>query len=111
MPNPVVVSDDTFKVQIEQHRGVALVDVWAAWCGPCLALAPAVDELARTYAGRVKVAKLDLDAQPATAQRFGVRSIPTLLVFRDGALVDRLVGLRPAAAIAEVLDRHLLRVA
>jgi thioredoxin 1 len=107
LSQPLILTDADFAGQIEEHDGVALVDVWAAWCGPCRALAPTVEELSRTYDGRVRVAKLDLDAHPATPERFGVRSIPTLLVFNRGKLVDRLVGVRPASAIAEVLDRHL----
>ena len=77
----------------------ALVDCWADWCGPCHMLAPTIDALARDYAGRVLVAKLDVDANPATAGRFDVRSIPTMLLFRDGRLVDRLVGVQSRAAI------------
>ena len=76
-----------------------LVDCWADWCGPCHMLAPTIDALARDHAGRVLVAKLDVDANPAVAGRYDVRSIPTMLLFKDGRLVDRLVGVQPRAAI------------
>jgi thioredoxin len=76
-----------------------LLDCWADWCGPCHVLAPTVDRLAADYAGRVLVAKLDVDANPDTAGRFDVRSIPTLLLFHRGRLVDRLVGVQPRGAI------------
>jgi thioredoxin 2 len=96
---PVVVTDDTFESLVTRAATPVLLDCWADWCGPCHMLAPTIDALARDYAGRVLVAKLDVDANPATAGRFDVRSIPTMLVFRDGQLVDRLVGVQPRAAI------------
>ena len=97
----VTVTDATFAAEIEKHEGVAVVDLWAAWCGPCRLLSPIVDDLAQEFAGRVKVAKLDVDANPATMARFDVRSIPTLLFFKNGTLVDRLVGARPKGVLAE----------
>jgi thioredoxin 2 len=96
---PVVVTDDTFEGVVTRAATPVLLDCWADWCGPCHMLAPTIDALARDYAGRVLVAKLDVDANPATAGRFDVRSIPTLLVFQDGRLVDRLVGVQPRAAL------------
>ena len=95
---PVVVTDDTFETVVTRAPTPVLLDCWADWCGPCHMLAPTIDALARDYAGRVLVAKLDVDANPATAGRFDVRSIPTVLVFQDGRLVDRLVGVQPRAA-------------
>ncbi len=101
----VTVGDADFGTEIEQHAGVAVVDFWATWCGPCRMIAPVVDQLATEYAGKVKVAKLDTDANPRTMTRFGVRSIPTLLFFRDGQVVDRVVGALPKGQIAERFAR------
>src|SRR5438105_15808371 len=100
------VTDETFSAEVEAHRGAAIVDLWAEWCGPCRALGPIVDDLARVFEGRVKVAKLDIDNNPVTTARYNVRSIPTLLFFRDGQLGETVVGLRskdePAARIAQL---------
>lgn len=100
------VTDATFAAEIEGHHGVAVVDLWAEWCGPCRMIAPIVDDLAGEFAGRVKVTKLDVDANPATAERFRIRSIPTLLFFRDGKVVDQVVGALPRAALAERFAKH-----
>ena len=99
MTTPVAVTDASFDSVVLRSKIPVLLDCWADWCGPCHMLAPTIDALARDYAGRVLVAKLDVDANPATAGRFDVRSIPTMLVFRDGQLVDRLVGVQPRGAI------------
>ena len=99
--NVVTVGDADFGAEIEQHAGLAVVDFWSTWCGPCRLIAPVVEQLAGDYAGRVKVAKLDTDANPHTMTRFGIRSIPTLLFFRDGQVVDRVVGALPKGQIAE----------
>jgi thioredoxin 2 len=104
---PVVVTDATFPAEVERSALPVLVDAWAPWCGPCRALAPVIDQLASDLAGRVRVAKLNVDENPATAARFGLRSIPTLLVFSGGREVDRMVGVMPKAEIA----RRLARVA
>ncbi len=96
---PITVTDDDFERVVLGARGPALVDCWADWCQPCHMLAPTVDALARDYAGRVLVAKLDVDASPMTAERYQVRSIPTLLLFRAGRLVDRVTGVQPRGAI------------
>ena len=96
---PVAVTDATFEQRVLEATSPVLLDCWADWCGPCHMLAPTVDALARDYAGRVLVAKLDVDANPQVAGRFDVRSIPTLLLFRDGRLVERLVGVQPRGAI------------
>lgn len=96
---PLAVGDDDFERTVLGSRIPVLLDCWADWCGPCHMLAPTIDALARDYAGRVLVAKLDVDANPATADRFQIRSIPTLLVFKDGQLVDRVTGVQPRGAI------------
>jgi thioredoxin len=93
------VTDADFESLVLGASVPVLLDCWAAWCGPCHTLAPTIDALARDYAGRVRVAKLDVDANPVTADRLGVRGIPALFIFRDGRLVDRLVGVQPRAAL------------
>jgi thioredoxin 1 len=93
--NVVNVSDADFSSQIEQSKGLALVDFWAVWCGPCQAIAPVIDQLADQFAGKVKVAKLDTDANQNTAVRFNVRSIPTIMLFKDGKHVDSVIGADP----------------
>ena len=103
---PVTVTDATFGDEVERSPLPVLVDMWAPWCGPCLMVAPIVDQIAAELAGRVKVAKMNVDETPATSSRFGVRSIPTLLVFKDGREVDRIVGVQPKAAIVSRLERH-----
>ncbi len=108
---PITVTDDTFERTVQRATTPVLLDCWAAWCGPCHALAPVIEELARAWAGRVVVAKLDVDANPGTAARFEVRSIPTLLFFKDGRLVDRLVGAQPRTAIEARLRALLPREA
>ena len=95
------VSDGSFAEEIEQHDGVAVLDLWAEWCGPCHRIAPVLEELAQEYAGKIKITKLDVDANPITMERFGVRSIPTLLFFRGGEVIDTVVGALPKSALAE----------
>jgi thioredoxin 2 len=106
---PLVVTDATFAAAVERSPLPVLVDAWAAWCGPCRMLAPTVDELAAELEGQVRVAKLDVDANPATASRFDIRSIPTLLVFAGGREVDRIVGVQPKQAIRARLERFIAR--
>lgn len=98
---PRVVTDATFAQEVMAKRGVpVLLDCWAEWCGPCRMIAPVLDELAAEANGRYLIAKLDVDDNPRTAAQFDIRSIPTMLIFRDGALVDRIVGAQPKEAIA-----------
>lgn len=89
------------------EQGVVLVDFWATWCGPCRMVAPAVEKIAAQYEGRALVGKVDVDAEPALAQRFGIMSIPTLVVLKDGREVARTVGVQPMGALAAMLDEHL----
>ena len=103
---PIEVTDATFAEQVTNVRGrPVLVDCWAAWCGPCRMLAPTIDALAKEADGRYVVAKLDTDANQRTAAMYRISSIPTMLIFRDGQLVDQLVGLQPKPAIAAALVR------
>jgi thioredoxin 2 len=104
---PLTVTDATFAAEVERAPLPVLVDAWAPWCGPCRTIAPVIDELAQELAGRVRVAKLNVDENPATAARFGLRSIPTLLVLRGGREVDRIVGVQPKAEIARRLERAI----
>jgi thioredoxin 1 len=99
----ITVTDGNFGDEIEKHDGLSLVDFWAAWCGPCRMVGPVVEQLAGEYAGKVKVGKLDVDANQQTASRFNIRSIPSILFFRDGQVVDTIVGAVPKA----VLERKI----
>jgi thioredoxin 1 len=102
----IEVSDASFEQDVLQSEQPVLVDFWAAWCGPCKALAPTVDQVASEYAGKLKVAKLDVDRNTATAMRYGIRGIPALLVFKGGKVVDQIVGYVPK----EMIDRSLTKV-
>ena len=100
------IGQDGFDAYIKAHPKV-VVDCWAAWCGPCRMVAPVIEELARDYAGRITFAKLDVDKNRATATRFAIQSIPTILVFKNGRLVDQKLGAMPRAMLEPALARHL----
>lgn len=100
-------NDSDFDDEVLSSDKPVLVDFWATWCGPCRQMAPVIDSLAERYAGRVKVGKLDVDHNPAVAQRFNVRGIPTLLLFKNGRPVDQIVGSMPEASVAGRLDQHV----
>jgi thioredoxin 1 len=101
------VNDSNFDQDVLKSDKPVLIDFWAAWCGPCRALAPIVDELATAYEGKVKVAKMDVDRNSATPMRYGVRGIPTLLVFKGGQVKEQIVGYVPKEQIQKALDKHL----
>jgi thioredoxin len=104
---PVILSDASFERVVLDSRLPVLVDFWATWCGPCKMVAPIVVDLAREFAGRAVVAKLDVDDYPRTAGRYGVMSIPTLLIFKNGKVVDQIVGAQPAQALRQRLARQV----
>ena len=101
------VTDAAFGQEIEQHQGLAMVDFWATWCSPCQMVAPIVEQIAKEYEGQVKVAKLDVDENQRTAMKFNVRSIPSILFFKDGKHVDTVVGAVPKHYLEEKIARHL----
>jgi thioredoxin 1 len=101
------LTDANFEQEVLRTNGTVLVDFWANWCPPCRMIAPAVEALAGEYEGRAKVAKLDVDESPAVAARYGISSIPTLLVFKDGDVVDARIGAAPKMELARMLDAHL----
>ena len=104
---PVTVSDRSWSEDVLASPIPVLVDVWAPWCGPCQAMGPVIDDIARERAGRLKVAKLESDANPATAGQYRIRSIPTLLLFRNGQLLDQTMGVQTRRAVLEWVDRLL----
>lgn len=103
---PVHVTDSNFN-EITSKNSLALIDCWAPWCGPCLALAPTIEELAKEYAGKVLVGKLNVDDNPETAECFQIFSIPTMLIMKNGKEIDRIVGLIPKKNIEAALKKHL----
>ncbi len=101
------VTDATFSAEVEQASGLVLVDFWATWCGPCQVIAPILEQLAGQHAGKVKIAKLDVDSNQQTTLRFNVRSIPSILFFRDGRHVDTVVGAVPKGTLEQRIQQHL----
>jgi thioredoxin 1 len=108
MSQPLVVTDTSFKQEVLDSDVPVLVDFWASWCSPCKMIAPIVEELAGEYEGRVKVAKVDVDANPITPGMFGIMSIPTLMVFRGGKAEERIVGYQPKQSLKAKLDAVLV---
>lgn len=104
--HPINISDEQFD-SVTADSTPVLVDFWAPWCGPCRQIAPVLDELAKEYDGRAKVVKINIDEHNATAAKFGVRGIPTLMVFKNGEHLDTMVGGVPKSELVKVLDKHL----
>jgi thioredoxin 1 len=105
--NTIEITDTNFESEVAKSNTPVLVDFWAAWCAPCRALSPTVDAIAEEYKGRVKVGKLDVDANGSTAARFNIRGIPTLLVIKCGQVKEQIVGAVDKSVITKALDKHL----
>lgn len=101
------VTDQTFQSEVLDYDGLVMVDFWAPWCGPCRMIAPIVEELAAEYEGKAKIAKMNVDENPNTAGKYGVMSIPTLLFFQNGKVVDQIIGAQSKQAIASKLDQYI----
>ncbi len=103
----LTLTDDNFDEQIKKTSGPVLVDFWAAWCQPCKMIAPSLEQLAGEMAGRATVAKVNVDENGDVANRFGIRSIPTLMIFKEGRVVDQIVGALPKEQIRRMVEKHL----
>jgi len=104
---PIVVTDSTFEAEVLKSNVPVLVDFWAVWCGPCKLIAPVVEELAAEYDGKLKVAKLDVDGNPDTSMKFAIRSIPTLMLFKDGKVVEQIIGAVPKRSLVDKLAQYV----
>ena len=101
------LTDANFSTEVLANKGVSVVDFWAVWCGPCRMVAPIIEELSHEYADRVIVGKLDVDHNPEIATKYGIRSIPTILILKDGQVVDKQVGFATKQALATKINEHL----
>ena len=104
---PIELTDSNFEKEVLKSSLPVLIDFWAIWCGPCRVVSPIVEELASEYDGKLKVGKVDVDANPQTSMQYGIRSIPTLLLFKNGEVVEQIIGAVPKRAIVDKLSRHL----
>jgi thioredoxin 1 len=104
---PVTLTDATFKTEVLESQTPVLVDFWAGWCAPCRMIAPTVDEIAKEYEGKLKVGKLDVDANPQVASDYGVMSIPTLLLFKNGRVIEQIIGAVPKTHLLSKIRNHI----
>lgn len=109
MSNTMAVTDDTFETEVLKSDKPVMVDFWATWCAPCRMIAPVVDEMAKEYAGQAKIVKIDVDANPGVASKFGIMSIPSLLFFKNGQVVDKIVGAVPKTQLVTKLQGAMTR--
>ena len=107
MANAVAVTDQSFETEVLQSPVPVLVDFWAAWCGPCRAIAPTVDQMAIEYSGKLKVVKVDVDSNQEVSNRYGILSIPALVLFKNGQVVEKLVGALPKPVVVSKIQPHL----
>jgi thioredoxin 1 len=107
MADVLNITDDNFETEVLQSSEPVLIDFWAVWCGPCRMIAPIVEELSSEYAGKAKIAKMDVDANPNISMKYGIRSIPILLIFKDGKVVEQIVGAVPKQKLVNALDTHI----
>jgi thioredoxin 1 len=105
--NTMAATDTNFDSDIMKGQGVTLIDFWAEWCGPCRQLGPTIDAIADEFQGKLKVYKMNVDENPTTPTRFNVRGIPTMILIKDGQLVDQLVGNQPKSVIVQAIQKHL----
>ena len=107
MSEPIHVTDDEFQEKVLESPVPVVVDFWAPWCGPCKTIAPIIEEIANEYAGKLKVAKLNVDDHPATASRYGIRGIPNLIILKSGAVKEQIVGAAPKAKLVSAIEKAL----
>jgi thioredoxin 1 len=108
MANVTAVADDTFELEVLKSSTPVLIDFWAPWCAPCRAIAPIVEEISQTYAGKLKVVKMNVDDNPKTPSRYGVRGIPNLIVFAGGEVKEQITSLRSKADLVKLIDRAIV---
>ena len=107
MTNVLEITDENFEVEVEKEEKITLVDFWATWCGPCRKLSPVIDELANEFEGKVKFVKIKADENTQTAQKYSISGVPSLLVFKNGEVVERMVNIVPKSIIINNLNKHL----
>ena len=103
----ITLDDNNFQQEVLNGKGVFLIDFWAAWCSPCLIMAPIIEEIAKEYEGKAKICKFDVQNNQSVPNMYGIRAIPTMLIFKDGQLVDRIVGAVPKSMVVERLEKQL----